>query len=137
MSIPQPTYVAVIDDDERNCRSISRLIRAAGFQPVTYRSAEAFLADTKHPRFEYLVLDTRLRVMSVMDLHRRLSAANIDTPVVFIKVQDGADVNTQAEAFSRIAHSRKTSSGTDVLAAIQCAVGLEGSDSDPNPDLSF
>jgi FixJ family two-component response regulator len=137
MGIPQPTYVAVIDDDESNCRSISRLIRAAGFQPVTYRSAEAFLADTKHPRFEYLVLDTRLRVMSVMELHRRLSAANIDTPVVFIKVQDDSDVNTQAEAFSCIGHSRRASSGADVFPPIRRAVGLEGSDSGPNPDFSF
>jgi FixJ family two-component response regulator len=137
MSIPQPSYVAVIDEEESICRSISRLMRAAGFQPVTYRSAEAFLADTKHPRFEYLVLDTRLRVMSVMDLHRRLSAANIDTPVVFIKVQDDSDVNTQAEAFSCIGHSRRASSGADVFPPIRRAVGLEGSDSGPNPDFSF
>ena len=97
MSIPQLTYVAVIDDDESICRSMSRLLRAAGFQPVTYHSAEAFLADTKHPRFDYLVLDTRLRVMSVMDLYQRLSAANIDTPVVFIKAQNDPGVSAQAE----------------------------------------
>jgi FixJ family two-component response regulator len=138
MSIPQPSYVAVIDDEESICHSMSRLLRAAGFQPVTYCSVEALLADTtKHPRFEYLVLDTRLGVMSVMELHRRLSAANIDTPIIFIKAQDGADLNTQAEAFSRIANLRKTSSGTGVLAATRRAVNLEDSDSGPNLDFSF
>ena len=97
MSIPQLTYVAVIDGDESICRSMSRLVRAAGFQPVTYHSAEDFFADTKHPRFDYLVLDTRLRAMSVMDLHQRLSAANIDTPVVFIKAQNDPGVFAQVE----------------------------------------
>jgi len=36
----------VADDDESLCRSFSRLLRVAGFQPITYTSAEAFLADT-------------------------------------------------------------------------------------------
>ena len=38
-------YVAVVDDDESLCRSFSRLLRTAGFQTVTYASAEAFLED--------------------------------------------------------------------------------------------
>jgi FixJ family two-component response regulator len=131
MSLPQPSHVAVIDDDESIRRSMSRLIHAAGFHPVTYRSAEAFLADMKHRRFDYLVLDTRLRARSVMELHRRLAAANVDIPVVFIKVQGDADVNSQAEALSCISYLRKASSGADVLAAFRCAVGLEASGSSP------
>ena len=33
---------------------------SAGMQPITYRSAEAFLADTKHPQFDCLLLDIQL-----------------------------------------------------------------------------
>ena len=29
----------------------------AGIQPITYASAEAFLADNKHPQFDCLALD--------------------------------------------------------------------------------
>ena len=45
---PGNVYVPVVDDDENLCRSFARLLRAAGMQPITYLSAEAFLADTKH-----------------------------------------------------------------------------------------
>jgi len=57
-------YVAVVDDDESVCRSFGRLLRIAGFQPVTYSSAEAFLADTKRPQFDCLVLDVQLEGIS-------------------------------------------------------------------------
>ena len=36
-------YVAVVDDDESVCRSFSRLLRTAGYQPVHFHSAEEFL----------------------------------------------------------------------------------------------
>ena len=54
MSSPNQTYVAVVDDDESVCQSFGRLLRAAGLHPVTYSSAEAFLADMKQPRFDCL-----------------------------------------------------------------------------------
>ena len=34
-------YVAVVEDDASVSRSFSRVLRATGFQPVTYASAEA------------------------------------------------------------------------------------------------
>jgi FixJ family two-component response regulator len=49
MSRTAPIYVAVVDDDENLCRSLSRLLRPADIQPITDASAEAFLEDTKHP----------------------------------------------------------------------------------------
>ena len=57
-------YVAVVDDDESLCRSFSRLLRLAGFEPIAYGSAEAFLEDTKHPRFDCLMLDIQLEGMA-------------------------------------------------------------------------
>ena len=45
MSSPRNTYVAVVDDEESLRRSLSRLLRAAGFQPIDYPSAEASLDD--------------------------------------------------------------------------------------------
>jgi CheY-like chemotaxis protein len=67
-----PISVAVVDDDENLCRSLGRLLRAAGIQPSTYASAEAFLGDTKHPQFDCLVLDIQLGGMSGIELAQRL-----------------------------------------------------------------
>jgi FixJ family two-component response regulator len=126
-------YIAVIDDDESICRSMSRLLRAAHLQPITYPSAEAFLADTKRPKFDCLVLDIQLKGMSGLDLSRRLSAVKDTTPVVFITAHDDPEVRAQAEASDCAGFFRKTDSGADVLAAIRRAISLEDSDSARKP----
>ncbi len=125
----QNIYIAVVDDDQSICRSFSRLLRAANFQPITYASAEEFLADTKHPKFDCLVLDIQLEGMSGLELSQRLSGVNDVTPVVFITAHDDPEVRAQAEASGCVGFFRKTDSGTDVLAAIRRVTGLEDSDS--------
>src|SRR3954451_6802649 len=92
------TYVAVVDDDESICRSFGRLLRAAGFQPITYPSAEAFLADAKHPQFDCLVLDVQLGGMSGLALKCQLTAAGQTTPVIFITAHDDPESCRQALA---------------------------------------
>jgi len=122
MSSTRNIYVAVVDDDESLCRSMSRLLRAAHLQPIMYPSAEAFLADTKRPKFDCLVLDIQLKGMSGLDLSRRLSAVNDLTPVVFITAYDDPEVRAQAEASGCAGYFRKTDSGADVLVAIRRAI---------------
>jgi FixJ family two-component response regulator len=133
MSEPRNIYIAVIDDDEDLCRSMSRLLRAAHLQAVTYLSAEDFLADTKHPKFDCLLLDIQLKGMSGMDLSQRLSAVRDATPVVFITAHDDPEVRAQAEASNCAGYFRKTSPGADVLAAIRRVIGLKDSDSAYKP----
>ena len=115
-------YVAVVDDDESVCRSLGRLLRTAGFQPVTYASAEAFLGDTKRPRFDCLVLDIQLGGISGLELSRRLTAVNDGTPVVFITAHDDPAVQAQAEAAGCAGYLRKSDSGGLVLDAITRAM---------------
>jgi FixJ family two-component response regulator len=119
MSETPPLYVAVVDDDEQACRSFGRLLRAAGLQPITYASAEAFLADTKHPQFDCLVLDIQLGGMSGLDLGRRLRAEGDRTPVIYVTAHDDAESRTGADAVAGTAYLRKTDSGAEVLEAIR------------------
>jgi FixJ family two-component response regulator len=128
MGITRTIYVAVIDDDESLCRSMSRLLRADHFQPVTYSSAEAFLEDTKRPKFDCLVLDIQLKGMSGLDLSRRLSSVKYDTPVIFITANDDPEVRAQAEALDCAGYFRKTDPGAEVLAAIRRTISVEDSE---------
>ena len=121
-------YIAVVDDDDSVCRSMSRLLRAAHLQPVTYASAEEFLADTKRPKFDCLVLDIQLKGMSGLDLSRRLSAVNDATPVVFITAHDEPEMRAQAEACACAGYFCKMDCGADVIDVIRRAIG--GGDSD-------
>jgi len=119
MSNITATYVAVVDDDENICRSFGRLLRAAGMQPITYASAESFLADTKHPLFSCLVLDIQLGAMSGIELAQRLAAAGGRTPIIFITAHDDPEARSAAKALGCAAYFRKTDSGKEVLEAIR------------------
>jgi FixJ family two-component response regulator len=114
-----PTYVAVVDDDEAVCRSFGRLLRAAGILPVTYDSAESFLADRKHPQFGCLVLDIQLGGMSGIELAERLAATGQRAPIIFITAHDDPEARNAAEALGCAAYFRKTDSGKEVLEAIR------------------
>jgi len=116
------SYVAVVDDDTSVCRSFSRLLRAAGFQPVSYASAEAYLEDTKRPRFDCLVLDIQLDGISGLELSRRLAAVNDVTPVIFITAHDDPAVRAEALASGCAAYLHKTDPGESVLKAINKAI---------------
>ena len=119
------TYVAVVDDDESICRSFGRLLRVAGFQPVVYLSAEAFLEDAKRPRFDCLVLDIQLGGMSGVELRDRLLAVRDFTPVVFITAYDEPDVRDQALAAQCCGYFRKTDPAEVVIEAIRRGVAAD------------
>ena len=119
MSDTQPLYVAIVDDDENFGRSLGRLLRAGGMQAITYTSGEAFLADTKQPRFDCLVLDVQLGGMSGITLAGRLHAAGRAIPFIYITALDDPEVRANAEATGCAAFFRKTDPGRDVLDAIR------------------
>jgi FixJ family two-component response regulator len=121
-----PIYVAVVDDDEALCRSFGRLLRAAGFQSVTYASAEALLADTKHPQFDCLVLDIELGGMSGIDLAGRLLAQGCSAPFIFITAHEHLKIRAKTEVPGAAAYFRKTDSGADVLDVIRRCVSAGG-----------
>lgn len=122
MSISSNIYVAIVDDDESLCRSMSRLLRADGLYPVAYLSAEDFLDDAKRPRFDCLVLDIRLGGMSGIELSQQLASSGSTTPVVFITASDDPQVRQKAMRTPCASYLRKTDSAEAVLAAIRKAI---------------
>jgi len=120
---PSPIYVALVDDDESLCRSLGRLLRAAGIQPVTYASAEDYLTDTKRPIFDCLVLDVQLGGLSGIELAQRLVAEGGHPPFIFITAHDDPDTRAAAQATGCAAYFRKIDSGARVLDAIRKVTG--------------
>lgn len=122
MSDSSNIYVAIVDDDDSVCRSLGRLLRTAGFQPVSYPSAEAYLEDTKRPRFDCLLLDIQLDGISGLELRRRLSAVKDPTPVIFITAYDKPEARIEAEEIGCAAYFRKVDSGAEVIEAVRKAI---------------
>jgi FixJ family two-component response regulator len=130
MRTPANIYVAVVDDDESICRSFSRLLRAAGFHPISYRSAEAFLDDRNHPRFDCLVLDIQLEGISGLELSRRLTAVNDGTPVIFITAHEDPKAHLDAQSVGCAAFFRKTDPGDSVVNTIRRVIGIRSGETE-------
>ena len=112
-------YVAVVDDDENFSRSLGRLLRAAGMQPITYASAEDFLADKKHPVFDCLVLDVHLGEISGIELGQRLAAEGRYAPFICITAHEEPETRALAEAAGCAGFFRKSEAFAAVLDAIR------------------
>ena len=117
--------IAVVDDDARLCHAMDRLLRAAGFQPFTFASAEAFLQDRELMRPDCILLDIQLGGMSGFELQSRLADSGSRVPIIFITAHDDEETREQAKQSRCSAYLRKNDPGEVVLKAIRKAVNLD------------
>jgi len=76
--------VFVVDDDEAVCDALGMLLRAAGMDVETFRSAASFLKALRPGQTGCLVLDIRMPGMSGLDLQDELHRRKITFPIVFL-----------------------------------------------------
>jgi FixJ family two-component response regulator len=117
-----PSFIAVVDDDESMCQALGRLLRLAGYDVRTYFSAESFLEDPDHNHTRLLVADIQLRGMSGFDLQGRLERERPGLPVVFITAHDEAATRAQARDSGCVAYLRKPFPGSVLIEAIRAAI---------------
>lgn len=82
--------VAIVDDDEPLREALGSVMKAAGFSPRTFASAEEFLAGDERDDTACLVLDVRLPGMSGIELQKQLSETDGRLPIVFITAHGDA-----------------------------------------------
>ena len=114
--------VAIVDDDESYARALGRLIRASGFEVRTYPSAEAFLAPTRLPEPDCLVLDIHLGGMSGLELQRRLREIHLPVAIIFVTAHDAPGVRAEAEQAGCSGYLLKPVGRQSLLQAINKAV---------------
>jgi FixJ family two-component response regulator len=122
MSSPEYIYVAIVDDDESICRSLSRLLQTVGFKPVCYQSAQAFLDDWKHPRFDCLLLDIQMPDMTGIELKEHLNKSGSVLPVIYVTAHEDEEARAEALASGCDGYFRKTAVGGEILDAIRRAI---------------
>jgi len=114
--------IAVIDDDASLCRSLSRLLRLAGYEPCAFTSAEQFMADPRRERFGCLLVDIQLGGISGLEMQRLLAAEGQSAPLIFITAHDEPAVRTEAVQGGCAGFFGKTDDGAFILDAIRDAV---------------
>lgn len=112
-----PPVIAIVDDDDSVRRSLSRVVRSAGYAAETFASARAFLDWLPQGRAACLLLDVHMSEMSGFDLQDRLAV-----PIVFITAHDDVKTRERIARSGAVGHLPKPCDEPTVLDAIHRAL---------------
>ncbi len=115
--------VWVVDDDESVRASLKLLIESAGYDVVTFKSAEDFLASRFRGHPGCLILDIRLPGMSGFKLQEHLVQSQTRTPLIFVTGHDRNRMEDEAMRLGAVAYLRKPFDEQCLLDAIRSLAG--------------
>src|SRR5262245_55147293 len=114
--------VFVVDDDESMRRSLKNLLRSVGLRVEAFASAQEFLGGKRPDVPGCLVLDVRLPGLSGLDLQKRMAAADIEIPIIFITGHGDIPMTVQAMKAGAVEFLTKPFRDQALLDAIQQAL---------------
>jgi FixJ family two-component response regulator len=117
----QHPSIIVVEDDAGMSKAIERLLRAAGFRPQSFASAEELLQTGAVDEADCLVLDINLPGISGLELGRRLCTEGRAKEIIFITGQEDATQRDEARLLG-CAYLLKPFEGKALLEAIHCAI---------------
>ena len=114
--------VHVVDDDEPFLRSVSRLLRASGFEVATFSSVQSFLQREAPAAPGCVVTDLQMPRQSGLDLQEALARSRNPLPIVFLTSK--GDIPTSVRAMRGGAEDflTKRAPKTQLLQAIERAL---------------
>ena len=107
--------VAAVDDDRRVLESVQSVLESAGYETVTFESAEAFLLSGALLLVTCVIADVRLPGMNGTELQRWIRHERRQLPVILITAHDDDDVRQQALRDGAVAFLVKPFDGGDLL----------------------
>lgn len=121
MSQDQPV-VFIVDDDISVREALKNLLRSVCLKAETFGTAQEFLSYPLPDAPGCLVLDVRLPGLSGLDLQRKLVAANIDIPIIFITGHGDIPMSVRAIKAGAVEFLPKPFRDQDLLDAVQAAL---------------
>jgi FixJ family two-component response regulator len=118
--VTTPT-VFVVDDDISVRESLAPLIRQAGWQPMTFASARAFLAHPQPLSPSCLILDVSLPDLNGLDVQQRI-ADRRDMPIIFITGHGDIPMTVRAMKAGAVEFLTKPFGDEALLSAIRDAI---------------
>jgi FixJ family two-component response regulator len=125
---PEPAArerVYVVDDDAAVLRSVSRLLRAAGYDAASYASAQEFLAQVPPEAAGCVVLDLSMPGLDGLDLQRELAERDPGLPVVFVSGRGDVPKSVRAMKQGAVDFLTKPVKSDALLAAIEKALARD------------
>jgi FixJ family two-component response regulator len=115
--------VYLVDDDAAVLRSLTRLLRSAGYDAAAYGSAETFLRELAPDAEGCVVLDLSMPGLDGLALQRELSARGGALPVVFVSGRGDVPKSVHAMKEGAIDFLTKPVKSAALLAAVEKALG--------------
>lgn len=114
--------VYVVDDDISVREALEALIEQAGWRPLVFASAQAFLSHARAKTPSCLVLDVSLPDLHGLDLQQRLVAERSDMPIIFITGYGDVPMSVRAMKAGAIEFLIKPFGDDALLDTIQGAI---------------
>lgn len=122
MSSTAPATVFVIDDDEDVRASIQRLLKTVGLYGEVFASAQDFLRRKLPEGPNCLILDIRLPGISGLEVQRKLVAAGVSIPIIFITAHADVDMAVRAMKLGAVEFLTKPYRPQELVDAVQQAL---------------
>src|ERR1700752_1272730 len=123
-TMAKSTRISIVDDDASMREAINTLISSIGLNVDEFLSAEDFLKSGQFHVFDCLILDVRMPGLDGLELQRRLTAASINIPIVFITAHYNEDQRKIAMEAGAVAFLRKPFTEQELLHAIDASLAI-------------
>lgn len=119
---PERPTVFLVDDDTGVLKSLSRLLRASGWEARSFVSPRAFLEGLTQDCWGCLVLDVAMPGLDGLELQQLLGESSVLLPIVFLTGHGDVRMSVQAMRSGAIHFLTKPVDADHLLAAIEEAV---------------
>ena len=117
--------VHLVDDDDSFRTALSRLLKAAGYEVQTYKSAVNFLLERTSEMQGCLLLDIRMPGASGLELQEALHRQNTRLPVIFLTAHGDIPMSVRAMKSGAVDFLTKPVKREDLLIAVKSALRKE------------
>jgi FixJ family two-component response regulator len=114
--------VFIVDDDAGALKALGRLLRAAGYDALTFGSPQAFLAHHDASLPGCAVFDVAMPGLDGLQLQSALTVAGIQRPIIFITGRADVPTSVRAMKAGAVDFLTKPVNDRDLLAAIARAI---------------
>jgi FixJ family two-component response regulator len=116
--------VYLLDDDNSARKGLSRLLRAAGFNALSFPDVSSFLNVVEPKCLGPLVTDLRMPGLSVEELAKELKKRNLNIDIIVVTGDDTTQSKKIANNIGAVGFFRKPVDGTALIDAINWSLKI-------------
>jgi two-component system OmpR family response regulator len=133
----EPVHILVVDDEPNIVDVIAMALRFEGFEVESASNGADAIAAVAARRPELLILDVMLPDLDGFEVARRLAAAHVDVPIIFLTARDSTEDKVHGLTVGGDDYVTKPFSLEELVARIRTILRRAGLSDDPSSRLVF